>query len=163
MKIKSLLILAGLAIAGTTALAHDDHSAGEQNLAGRPGDRTKVVRTVHLVASEIRFDAKKLSFKKGEIVKFVLVNEGEQDHELTIGDAAYQLNHRKEMAEMAEATDASMNGMAAHHHNDGSTITVKPGETKELVWQFTNAGAFEFACNIPGHAEAGMAGTITIR
>jgi hypothetical protein len=38
-----------------------------------------------------------------------------------------------------------------------------PGETKELVWQFTKPGSFEFACNIPGHAEAGMAGTITVR
>jgi uncharacterized cupredoxin-like copper-binding protein len=31
------------------------------------------------------------------------------------------------------------------------------------VWQFTQSGRFEFACLIPGHFEAGMVGTVTVR
>jgi uncharacterized cupredoxin-like copper-binding protein len=40
---------------------------------------------------------------------------------------------------------------------------VKPGNTEEIVWQFTQAGAFYYACLIPGHFEAGMIGKIVVR
>jgi uncharacterized cupredoxin-like copper-binding protein len=39
---------------------------------------------------------------------------------------------------------------------------MEPGETKELIWKFGRAGNLEFACDIPGHAEQGMAGTFRI-
>ena len=162
MKTRLIIVLASLAMVGTVALAHGNHP-GEANSAGRPGDPGKVVRTVQIVASEIKYDVKHLSFRVGDTVKFVLVNKGEQDHELTIGDSAYQLHHRKEMAEVAATPSGTTGGMGSHHHHDGTAISAKPGETKELVWQFTTAGSFEFDCNIPGHAEAGMAGTITVR
>jgi uncharacterized cupredoxin-like copper-binding protein len=32
-----------------------------------------------------------------------------------------------------------------------------------MVWRFSKAGTFEFACLIPGHREAGMTGTVTVR
>jgi uncharacterized cupredoxin-like copper-binding protein len=161
MATKSTVFVGAMIVAASAAWAHENRP-GEENLAGRPGDPSSVVRTVRLQASEIKFNVKQLSFKTGETVKFVLVNKGEQDHELTIGDTAFQLDHRKDMQEMATMPNGAMNGMEGHHH-DGSAISVKPGETKELVWQFTKPGSFEFACNIPGHAEAGMAGTITVR
>ena len=41
-------------------------------------------------------------------------------------------------------------------HHDGNTVTVKPGETKELTWKFKGNSDVVFACNIPGHFEAGM-------
>lgn len=153
-----------VALFGSAAWAGSGHPADE-NLAGRPGNPKNVVRTVRLVASEIKFDVTKLSFKAGETIRFVLANKGEQDHELTIGDAAFQLDHRKEMEEMEEMATmapARMKGMRGHDHTVGSAVTVKPGETQELVWEFTRRGTFEFDCNFPGHTEAGMAGTITV-
>jgi uncharacterized cupredoxin-like copper-binding protein len=39
----------------------------------------------------------------------------------------------------------------------------KPGETGEMVWQFTKPGEFYFACLIPGHFEAGMVGKVTVK
>lgn len=149
-----------IALLGSAALASGNHS--DRNLAGRPGDPAKVIRTVRLVASEIKFDVTKLSFKTGDTIKFVLVNKGEQDHELTIGDWAFQLEHREEMEEMATMGHGGMQDMKGHDHAAGSAVTVKPGETRELVWQFTRPGTFEFDCNFPGHTEAGMAGTITV-
>ena len=47
-------------------------------------------------------------------------------------------------------------------HDDPNAIVVKPGETKELTWRFTRAGKLEFDCNVPGHYEADMAGTISL-
>ena len=31
-----------------------------------------------------------------------------------------------------------------------------------MIWTFTNAGTFEFACLIPGHYESGMHGPISV-
>ncbi|MGB5121546.1 MAG: copper-binding protein, partial [Vibrio fluvialis] len=35
-------------------------------------------------------------------------------------------------------------------------VTVQPGKAKQLMWHFQGDNHVEFACNIPGHAEAGM-------
>jgi len=39
---------------------------------------------------------------------------------------------------------------------------VAPGKTGTLVWQFTNAGEFNYGCLVPGHFEAGMVGKISV-
>ena len=33
----------------------------------------------------------------------------------------------------------------------------------ELVWKFTSATDLEFACNVPGHYDAGMMGEIDFK
>ena len=44
-------------------------------------------------------------------------------------------------------------------HDDPNSVLLNPGETKELVWRFEQAGlSLEFACNVPGHYQAGMVG-----
>ena len=48
-------------------------------------------------------------------------------------------------------------------HSDPNAISVEPGKTGELIWQFTKAGTFGFACLVPGHFEAGMKGTIVVK
>lgn len=163
---KSSRILFGSAftviVLTSMAVASPGHSDGGDGQFGQPGDAKKVSRTVRVVASEIKFDVANLTFKVGETVKFVLVNKGEQDHELTIGDETTQLEHRKMMQDMAQMPGMDMSKMPGHKHSSESMVTVKPGETKELVWQFTKAGTFEFACNFPGHAEVGMAGKIVV-
>jgi uncharacterized cupredoxin-like copper-binding protein len=40
---------------------------------------------------------------------------------------------------------------------------VAPGKTETIVWHFNRAGEFEYACLIPAHFEAGMAGRIKVR
>jgi uncharacterized cupredoxin-like copper-binding protein len=47
-------------------------------------------------------------------------------------------------------------------HADPNQVTVDPGKTGELVWQFTKAGTFDFACLVPGHFEAGMVGKVRV-
>lgn len=116
--------VAALALLGSTALAGSRHSTSD-NLAGRPGNSKTVVRTVRLVASEIRFDIDKLAFKAGDTVRFIIVNKGEQDHELAIGDRAFQLGHRKEMEASATMNHAEMKGIATHDQAAGSAVTAK--------------------------------------
>jgi uncharacterized cupredoxin-like copper-binding protein len=47
-------------------------------------------------------------------------------------------------------------------HDEPYMAHVNPGEKEEIVWQFTKAGEFHYACLIPGHFEAGMVGKITV-
>jgi uncharacterized cupredoxin-like copper-binding protein len=169
MKMCLTLSAAAVLSLATAALAGDDHNMGEEMSFGRPGDPEKVTRTATIEATEIAFNMQELTFKTGETVKFVFVNKGEQNHELTIGDSETQLAHRKMMAEMpvmdhAQMSDMEMSGMQGHDHMmEGNIVDTAPGETKTLVWQFTKPGTFEFACNYPGHAEVGMEGKIVVQ
>ena len=48
-------------------------------------------------------------------------------------------------------------------HDEPNAVTIEPGQTKQLVWKFGRDPNFEFSCNIPGHAEQGMRGQITLQ
>lgn len=124
---------------------------------GEPGDPTRVRKFVFLNAKGMNFSKKTIKVQRGQTVKFILRNKGEQDHEMTIGDAATQAAHRREMAEAQKKGQ-----LGKHAHGHPNAIYVKPGASKTLIWTFTKAGVFEFACNIPGHAEAGMKGKIIV-
>jgi uncharacterized cupredoxin-like copper-binding protein len=162
---RSVVFCAGLAICGAASFSlrademagmdhhHRAEARGEAGF-GKPGDPKKVDRTITLEATEIAFDVKKIVVKKGETIRFILVNKGDQPHEFTIADADEQAEHRRMMGSM---------DMGAMDHDDGNSISAEPGETKELVWTFTTAGKFEFACNYPGHAESGMEGPLTVQ
>ncbi len=59
--------------------------------------------------------------------------------------------------------DHSKMGLPEMKHDDPNTVLVEPGKTAELVWKFTQDTTLEFACNMPGHYESGMAGKIQFR
>jgi uncharacterized cupredoxin-like copper-binding protein len=48
-------------------------------------------------------------------------------------------------------------------HDDPNAVSVEPGKTGQLIWQFTRAGTVDFACLVPGHFEAGMTGQVAVR
>jgi len=47
-------------------------------------------------------------------------------------------------------------------HADANMITLAAGKSGEIVWQFTKAGAVDFACLQPGHYDAGMKGAVSV-
>lgn len=145
-----------MTLAAPTASMAD---VGHKHFAfGRPGKAAQAKRVVRLIASDVKFDKKTLNFRVGETVKFIVVNTGEGDHEMTIGDKATQLAHRREMEQMM-----ANGGMKHHGHGHPNATYLKPGKTRTMVWTFTKPGSFEFGCNIPGHYEAGMKGRIIVR
>ncbi|MDH5975294.1 copper-binding protein [Vibrio splendidus] len=120
---------------------------------GMPATGAKPDKVVHVLLS----DDMKITFKNkvdiepNDVVQFVVMNTGKIDHEFSIGSASEQLEHRE-----------MMKNMGNHHHDSGSTVTVKPGKAKQLLWHFHGDNNVEFACNIPGHAEAGMVKSLTL-
>ncbi len=122
---------------------------------GAPAKAAEATRTVAITMNEISYTPAAVTVRKGEVVRFVLTNTAGGDHEFVLGDTATQLEHRKEMPAM-------MHGGMSMDHDEANAITVHRGQTRELVWRFTQAGTLEFDCNIPGHYEAGMHGVITV-
>jgi len=128
---------------------HTSHGA----TLGKPGDPTKVSRTVEVdMTDAMRFTPARVNVKKGETVRFVVKNSGQLKHEMVLGTA-------KELREHAEL----MKKFPEMEHADPSQVSLDPGKTGELVWQFTRAGTFDFACLQPGHFDAGMRGKIAVQ
>ena len=127
---------------------HDSHEAD----AGQPGNPGKVARTIEVVMDDtMRFTPDKLDFKAGETVRFIVRNNGAIRHEMVIGSVD-ELNEHAKM----------MRAMPNMKHKDPNMVSLAPGESTELVWQFGKSGMFDFACLVPGHLEAGMTGKIKV-
>jgi uncharacterized cupredoxin-like copper-binding protein len=161
----------GMEMPGMTMSANMDkmHEELEAKLAdtsafGEKGDPVAAAETVKVVGEEIRYDVTSLTLKTGDTITFQFTNKGEQPHEFTIGDAAYQEAAKQMMTMMTEmGMDMTTPEHEAMHAKAGNTVIVKPGETKKVTWRFTKPGEFLFACNFVGHSEAGMLGSILVK
>lgn len=152
--------VAAIATAVAFALAHPAMSSPAHRDAvafGKPGDHAAVDRTVRVTANHLSYDPDQLVVHQGETIRFVVTNASDLPHDFTLGPPEVQAAHRREMAEMMMQDNNSM------HHQDPNAVFLEPGETGELVWTFTKAGSIEFACNVPGHYEAGMKGEVTVQ
>lgn len=177
---------ATLALLGAVALAMatpasaqqmppmDDHTHGAA--IGEPGKPEAVLLTLQVKLRDTSFEPTTIRVRPGQTVRFVLTNEGELAHEFTIGTPEMHAEHQKEMLAMAQEglltptgidETAMMHAMMGHTgpmpvmvHDHPSGVLLKPGERKELIWKFPTDAVLEFACNLPGHYEAGMVGDI---
>ena len=169
MKTRGTFLALGLAAGvatlfapGRRALAHGDaaHPAQrtgpvvrEQQDWGIAGEAKAVRRTIPITMSDdMRFTPDHIEAKRGETVRFTHRNVGKVMHEMVIGTPAALAEHAALMEKFPEM-----------EHEEPWMAHVAPGGKGEIVWQFNRAGAFEFACLIPGHYQAGMRGTIVVR
>jgi uncharacterized cupredoxin-like copper-binding protein len=132
-----------------------DHGPVAGYSFGAPGAPADVDRTVRIVMGDMSFDPAMVTITAGETIRFVVINRSGIDHDFTIGDPIAQGAHRAEMVEM-------MDNPGMTHADDPNAVLVKAGETRELIWWFAPTGGLEFDCNVPGHYEAGMRGTIDV-
>jgi uncharacterized cupredoxin-like copper-binding protein len=146
----------------------DSHDAGHAAMMiGVPGDPAKAGRDVEIELGEMYFSAEAIEVRKGETIRFVLVNKGEAVHEFNIGTAEMHAEHGDEMMEMMESgmleVDRINHNMAgAMTHHDPNSALLEPGETGEVVWTFSGDAELEYSCNVPGHRESGMIGQFIV-
>ena len=163
MKYAAHILASSLLMASGFAIAHGDekHSAPrnfdasqvEATPFGQEGDPKKVTRTIRVgMNDKMRFEPESIAVKKGETVRFAVANKGAVLHEMVLGTP----QALKEHAEL-------MKKHPGMEHDEPSMAHVKPGATGEIVWQFTQAVEFQFACLIPGHFEAGMVGKVVVK
>ena len=171
----SLLGVPGMAFAGPGEAGHKHETAA----IGEPAKATAKTRTVQVVMGDNFYEPETIAVKAGETVRFVIKNTGDFLHEFNIGTAAMHAAHQKEMAMMVEhgmltttgvdekkmnMDHSKMPGMGhSMKHDDPNSVLVEPGKTRELTWKFTKDTALEFACNMPGHYEAGMVGKVNFQ
>lgn len=160
---KRMLPIFMLALASGLAQAHGGArhesgqapaaAAGEQQPWGIAGDAARAGRTVTLrMTDAMRFIPDTIRVKRGETLRIVLKNDGRMLHEMVIGTRAVLEEHAALMKKFPDM-----------EHDAPYMAHVEPGATGEIVWRFNRAGAFDFACLIPGHYEAGMRGRIIVR
>jgi uncharacterized cupredoxin-like copper-binding protein len=135
---------------GDTAPTSEEQDTGG---VGGPADAEEADRTVEVTTLDtMTFEPSTITVTAGETVAFVVTNTGNAVHEFTLGDAEMQQEHAEAMAHIPA-------GMA---HDMPNSITLQPGETKQLTWRFGDAATLEFACHQPDHYEAGMRGQIAV-
>jgi uncharacterized cupredoxin-like copper-binding protein len=98
------------------------------------------------------FEPAMVEVRRGEQIRFVIVNEGAWNHEFML---ATKVENRKHAELMKKFPDME--------HDDPNAKQLAPFESGELLWKFTKLGEFEYACLIPGHLEAGMHGSIVVK
>lgn len=141
-----------LAAGGELHDAHDHH-AWAPTFYGQAGESDQVSRTIEVdMDDKMRFTPSEIEVKARETVRFVITNSGQLPHEMVIGSIEELKAHAAEMLEMPDMD-----------HDDPNMITVEPGQSGELVWQFDDPTEVDFACLIPGHTEAGMVGKIYVK
>lgn len=136
---------------------HGDYAVGK---IGAVEDATRTIKITMLETDdgEMLFKPATFDVQANETVRLAFVNKGEIDHEFVMDDKNGIEEHRKEMLAAAEK------GHEGHHdHHGNNSVSLKPGESGEIIWQFSNAGKFQFACLIPGHYELGMHGVLTVQ
>jgi uncharacterized cupredoxin-like copper-binding protein len=164
---KKLGLAAFLATIGSVTLlahgpsGHHGHSGQHHHPSGaaaygKPGDPKKMARVVVVTMKEtdgkMLFEPARIEVKKNEQVRFRLENVGDLEHEFLLGTPEEIEEHAKMMKAMPDMK-----------HDDPNSKQVGPKATGEILWHFTNAGEFDFACLIPGHREAGMSGKIIVK
>lgn len=150
-----------LGIVSTGAYAHGEKphaqkfsaaQLAEEKPFGKAGDPQKVTRTITFhMSDKMRFDPSQITVKQGETIRFIARNNGKIMHEMVIGTM-------KDLKEHAE----QMKKFPGMEHDEPYMAHVAPGKSEEIIWQFTKAGEFDFACLIAGHFDAGMVGKVKV-
>jgi len=155
MRVKTGFGLGILAVAGVAAIAT---AAPAQKLT--------------LTMTEFQFAPKTVSATRGAAVELVVVNKGAIQHEFMLysspGSMAMSMDMDKYGAENTYFKDIGTvevvyPGKPPARSSRLERVVLDPGQSATIRFVAKKAGAFEFACHIPGHYEAGMKGTLTVK
>ena len=168
-----LLFANDLLAAGSHSGGHS-HSENHINAAGEPGKKNDVARTIEIVMTDNRYAPEAIQVKSGDTIRFIVHNKGELVHEFNIGTPDMHKAHQKEMMMMVDHGVIEADRINHHRlkmkmfdgstmeHDDPNSVLLEPQKNQEIIWKFLHSGTFEFACNVPGHYDAGMVGDITV-
>lgn len=130
---------------GAVEHAPDGHAA-------HPGVQEAATRTIEVSMDDrMRFLPAKIEVAAGETVRFIVRNQGSLAHEMVLGT----------LAEL-QAHAAHMRAHPEMRHVEENAVSLAPQQQGELLWTFSEPGVVDFACLLPGHFEAGMAGRVEV-
>lgn len=91
------------------------------------------MQKITVLGTDYAFSPSAIVLVKGEPAEITFKNNGAYPHNLSIPD----LNVK--------------------------TKTIQPGQTDTIAFTPTKTGSFGFLCTVPGHADRGMTGTLTVQ
>ena len=144
---KHLIKVVVLSLISSTVLAGGTHDDDMKYSVGKPGKDApnRVIEVSMKDSMRFAFSPELASLKDGETIEFRVRNDGQVQHEFSIGNSDDQVKHAMMMKNMPNMK-----------HKDPNTVSLAPGESDELSWKFMGKDTVVFACNVPGHFEAGM-------
>ncbi len=105
------------------------------NSVAPPSSVTKTTNQVGIILSEWTITPNNLAIPSGN-VEFVVTNTGKFGHNLSISKDGTEI---------------------------GKTSTFTSGEGAQTLAVALQPGTYEILCNVPGHADKGMKGTLTVK
>jgi uncharacterized cupredoxin-like copper-binding protein len=133
----------------SAAAAHDQHGGYS---AGEPGNPRKPAREIVVLMNEMDYSPAVIEVKRGEQIHFVLRNVGTEAHEFLLATTAENLKHGEAMKKNPDM-----------EHDEPNGLRLAAKKSGEILWKFSKAGTFEYACLIPTHRESGMVGKIIVK
>ena len=104
---------------------------------GAPQPASSSSSTFNVTATEFKFEPNTFNAKAGEQLTFKVTNKGTVDHNFVI--------------------------LSADGSQELAKTEIKVGQTATLNYTPPAAGTYQIDCNLPGHKEAGMTGTLTVK
>ncbi len=111
-------------------------------------DRTIAVS----MTDNMRFTPASFEVKAGEVIEFVVSNDGKLQHEFVLGTPDTLAEHNELMKRFPNM-----------EHEEPYMAHVDPDKSIKIIWQFSKSGTFEYGCLLPGHFDAGMRGTVAVK
>jgi uncharacterized cupredoxin-like copper-binding protein len=147
-----IALVIGIPAAGAHTDQVDNVAATPAKSFGQPGVANDATRTIAIHTTDaMRFNPGSLSIQQGETLRLRITNDGKLPHEFVLGTKEEIAEHAKMMRQTPDMADA-----------DANSVRMAPGKSADIIWNFSQAGTFLYACLIPGHWEAGMQGTVTV-
>ncbi|WP_449420002.1 plastocyanin/azurin family copper-binding protein [Phormidium nigroviride] len=125
-----------------------DNSSPVGDLLRQPA--TEIPISLGSTSDELKFFPNLLEFQSGKRYKLVLKNPSPEKHYFTSKDFA-----DASWTQKVEAGNVEIKGAIRE-------LELKPGAEAEWVFVPMKSGSYNLRCTVPGHAEAGMTGKITI-
>ena len=151
----SKLLVAGVAFSMSAgAFAAGVHGGGHGASSGEPGKASEVARTITVEMYDNYYEPEEITVKPGETVRFVVENKGNLVHEFNVGTPDMHKAHQEEMMMMVEhgviqggklnqdMMNMDMGNGKAMKHDDPNSVLLEPGQSKEVIWKFSDKGKF---------------------
>jgi len=125
-----------------------------------------------LTMTEFKFTPVQVSLRAGTPAQIRLVNKGAVEHEFMVYEKPKAGMMSMDMHEWARERSYFLGvnprvegaGMEVERRGkDVVMVLLRPGQTASLRFTPKKTGTFEIGCMVPGHYEAGMKGTFTVR
>lgn len=91
------------------------------------------MQQITVTGNEFSFNPSTITVKAGQQVQVIFKNTGQYPHNFTLADLNVQ------------------------------TKTIQPGQQDMVTFTPTKTGSFTYICTVPGHADRGMKGTLTVQ